>query len=81
MKRSEMILVLNELLKKEKITSSYNHWNQTPLSNEILSKIEEYMLPPETFGNCSDPVIYIKIDSPDAGFTIPTHYIAGWDDE
>ncbi len=53
------------------------------LSKKILAALEEAgMLPPETnLVKCSDPDIYIKIDNPDAGFTMPSHLTIGWDNE
>ena len=80
MKRSEMIRYLGDYL-PEHITLVGFHGDRYQAAKYLLDKIEEYMPPPETFGKCSDPVLYLKIDNPDAGFTIPTHYIAGWDDE
>lgn len=78
MKRSEMEQRIYEvLLKHIPQEASMN------LAEDILTTIEDYgMNPPSTSTvSCSDPDIFLKIDSPDAGFTIPSYFVAGWDDE
>lgn len=77
MKRSDAVYKLDTYLEYR------TRHNQIINANVILLFIEELgMLPPETSTvSCSEPDVFLKIDSPDAGFTIPSYYILGWDDE